>query len=148
MNKRVQILVFALGCLFVPLDISRAAGDTGMDGPDFSLTRITDRVHVVYGPLALPDERNRGFRNNAVIVLTTAGTVIFDPGGSAWAGEQLAAAARTCAPFAPLPTVFNGTSDAAELWIQFQIFMYILRAHCPDGFILCFYAENPLPLTA
>ncbi len=106
MSKQFRIFSVVLGLLLVPSGTSRATGEVAVHGPDLSLNRITDRVYVAYGPLALPDKHNRGFRNNAVIVLTGAGTVIIDPGGSAWAGEQLAAAARAISPH-PVMAVFN-----------------------------------------
>lgn len=74
--------------------------------PDFTPTRITEGVYVIYGPLDLPNEYNRGFRNNPVIVLTGAGTVIFDPGGSAWAGERVAEVAGALSSD-PIVAVFD-----------------------------------------
>lgn len=65
------------------------AGAADMTGMDYPLSRITDRIYVIYGPFDLPDSRNHGFRNNPVIVLTSAGVVVFDPGGSAWSGEMV-----------------------------------------------------------
>jgi glyoxylase-like metal-dependent hydrolase (beta-lactamase superfamily II) len=55
-------------------------------------TRISDKVRVIYGPLDLPNAENHGFRNNVVLVITSAGTAVCDPGGSAWAGEMVARA--------------------------------------------------------
>jgi glyoxylase-like metal-dependent hydrolase (beta-lactamase superfamily II) len=63
-------------------------------------------VYVIHGPLQLPDEYNRGFRNNIVLVVTSAGVVVFDPGGSAWAGKQVAAAAKAVSA-APIVAIFN-----------------------------------------
>jgi glyoxylase-like metal-dependent hydrolase (beta-lactamase superfamily II) len=82
------IHVFLLGGLLAVVGLSQNA--TAADEFDYPLNRITDKIQVIYGPLELPDENNRGFRNNVVIVNTSAGTVLFDPGGSAWAGEMVA----------------------------------------------------------
>ncbi len=67
--------------------MSAWSGGAGADELDFPLDRINDNVYVIYGPFDLPNEDNRGFRNNIVIVTTSAGVVVFDPGGSAAAGE-------------------------------------------------------------
>jgi glyoxylase-like metal-dependent hydrolase (beta-lactamase superfamily II) len=57
---------------------------------DYAPASITEKVRVIYGPLDLPNAQNHGFRNNVVLVSTSAGTVVFDPGGSAWTGEMVA----------------------------------------------------------
>ena len=68
---------------------SRAAEATPIAAPDYPLHRVTDKIYVIYGPFDLPDNKNRGFRNTAVIVLASRGVVVFDPGGSAYAGEMV-----------------------------------------------------------
>lgn len=73
---------FALATAWYP---SARAGDA-----DYAPVRITDKVQVIYGPFDLPNAHNHGFRNNVVLVTTSAGTVVLDPGGSAWAGEMVA----------------------------------------------------------
>ncbi len=73
---------------------------------DYPLARITDKIQVIYGPLDPPDRRNHGFRNNVVIVSTTKGLVIFDPGGSAYAGEMTARKMKTVTQ-APIVAMFN-----------------------------------------
>jgi len=80
--------------------------DAAANAPSFDMVRVTEGVSVIYGPLVLPDEHNRGFRNNVVVVDTGDGVVVFDPGGSAWAGEQVAAAINAISP-APVVAVFN-----------------------------------------
>ncbi len=79
---------------------------TAADEFDYPLNRITDRIEVIYGPLELPDEHNRGFRNNVVIVTTSDGVVLFDPGGSAWAGEMVAKKMQAMSD-KPVVAVFN-----------------------------------------
>ena len=86
------------------IDIPRS--DAAGNAPSFDLVRVTDGVSVIYGPLELPDEHNRGFRNNVVVVETADGVVVFDPGGSAWAGEQIAAEVKAISP-APIVAIFN-----------------------------------------
>ncbi|MEJ2455272.1 MAG: MBL fold metallo-hydrolase [Candidatus Thiodiazotropha sp.] len=73
---------------------------------DYELTPVNDKIMVIYGPLELPDRHNRGFRNNAVIVKTSEGPVVFDPGGSAYAGEMIARTIKRAFD-APVIAVFN-----------------------------------------
>ena len=79
---------------------------SGAGADDYPLTRITDKIHVIYGPFELPNKGNRGFRNNVVIVLTSAGVVLLDPGGSAWAGEMVVDRIKSLTPD-PVVAVFN-----------------------------------------
>jgi glyoxylase-like metal-dependent hydrolase (beta-lactamase superfamily II) len=85
-------------------DVPRS--DAAGNAPSFNPVRVTDGVFAIYGPLELPDEHNRGFRNNVVVVDTADGVVVFDPGGSAWAGEQVASAVGAVSR-APVVAVFN-----------------------------------------
>lgn len=106
MNKTMHsalCLLLAVPALFLPRAASWAADLTEAD---FALTQITDRIHVIYGPFDLPDRSNHGFRNNPVIVLTSAGAVVFDPGGSAWAGEMVVGKVRSLTR-QPIVAVFN-----------------------------------------
>jgi len=50
---------------------------------DLSVTRISLSTYVVHGIQALPDKYNKGFISNTGIILTQAGVVIVDSGGSA-----------------------------------------------------------------
>ena len=79
---------------------------SGASGFEYAPTRITDSVHVIYGSFDLPDIDNRGFRNNVVIVSTSAGVVILDPGSSAAGGEMVVKQAKTISD-APVVAVFN-----------------------------------------
>ena len=53
------------------------------------LVQITERVYVIYGPMAFPDKGNQGFMNNPAFVLTDAGVVVIDPGSSVQSGEMV-----------------------------------------------------------
>lgn len=85
---------------------SRSAEATPIAAPDYSLHRVTDKVYVIYGPFDLPNNVNRGFRNNPVIVLTSRGVVVFDPGGSAHAGEMIVRKIGTISKD-PVVAIFN-----------------------------------------
>lgn len=82
---------------------------------DYPLTRITDKVYVIYGPLEEPDEKNQGFRNNPGIVLTSQGVVVIDPGGSQYTGEMVLKKIRTLTP-APVIAVFD-THHHGDHWL-------------------------------
>ena len=56
---------------------------------EYPLERVTDTIYVIYGTADLPNEINHGFRNNVVVVKTSKGVVLFDPGGSNRAGEMV-----------------------------------------------------------
>ena len=73
---------------------------------NYPLTKVVDKVHVIYGTLNVPTEKNRGFRNNPVIVQTSKGIVILDPGGSNAAGEMIINKIRSFTD-TPIVTVFN-----------------------------------------
>jgi len=85
---------------------SRSAEATPIAAPDYSLHRVTDKIYVIYGPFDVPNSENRGFRNNPVIVLTNQGVVVFDPGGSAHAGEMVAKKIGTISKD-PVVAIFN-----------------------------------------
>ncbi len=95
-----RILVAAIGSMGLSA-VSVEAGEL-----DYPLTRLSDKIHLIYGPFALPDARNRGFRNNVVIVTTSAGVVVFDPGGSAAAGEMVVSRVKSITD-TPIVAVFN-----------------------------------------
>ncbi len=76
-------------CLLI-LTILQCMYTGAVSSMELSLTQISDKIYLIYGPLDQPNRENRGFRNNPVIVLTSSGVVILDPGGSAWAGEMVA----------------------------------------------------------
>lgn len=72
---------------------------------DFPLTRLTEKLYIIYGPFSLPDEINQGFRNNPLIILTSEGVVVCDPGGSASAGQMVINKIKTLTK-APIAAVF------------------------------------------
>jgi glyoxylase-like metal-dependent hydrolase (beta-lactamase superfamily II) len=100
--KMLPVLYIASLCTFftaAPLVVS--AGEF-----DWPLEQITDRIYAIYGPFDLPNPENRGFRNTVVIVLTSAGVVLLDPGGSEWAGERIVKRVKSLTD-KPVVAVFN-----------------------------------------
>jgi glyoxylase-like metal-dependent hydrolase (beta-lactamase superfamily II) len=100
--KTIQALFIVTLCiLFTASPLAVSAGEF-----DWPLVRVTDRIYAIYGPFDLPNPENRGFRNTVVIVLTTAGVVLFDPGGSAWSGERIVERIKSVTD-EPVVAVFN-----------------------------------------
>jgi glyoxylase-like metal-dependent hydrolase (beta-lactamase superfamily II) len=83
--RRVPVLAL-LALLLLVGACSRKAAPIAADYP---LTKITDRVYVVYGPAELPNKNNQGFMNNPGFVLIHKGVVVVDPGSSVQVGEML-----------------------------------------------------------
>jgi glyoxylase-like metal-dependent hydrolase (beta-lactamase superfamily II) len=96
---------------------------------DYPIRHVTDKIQVIFGPLDLPDSSNRGFRNNVIIVDTSAGIVLMDPGGSAWAGEQVAGIIKSRFE-KPVVAVFNSHAHG-DHWLGNEG----IRRHYPDAVI-------------
>lgn len=82
---------------------------------DVTLARITDRIYVVHGILSLPDGHNSGLMSNTGIVLTDAGVVIVDSGGSLAAGRLIMARLRELTD-KPVIALFN-THVHGDHWL-------------------------------
>jgi len=82
---------------------------------DYPVTPISDGIYVIYGPKELPTPENRGFRNNPAIVLTKAGVVLIDPGGSVAAGELVLRKLKTVSD-KPVVAVFD-THIHGDHWL-------------------------------
>jgi len=76
------------------------------DDFNYQMKQVTDKIHVIFGPLEMPDKNNHGFRNNVVVVDTSKGIVLMDPGGSAWSGEKVAEKVKAIFN-KPIVAVFN-----------------------------------------
>jgi glyoxylase-like metal-dependent hydrolase (beta-lactamase superfamily II) len=96
---------------------------------DYPVMQVTDKIQVILGPLDLPNENNRGFRNNVVIVSTSKGIVLMDPGGSAWTGDMVAAKVRSMSD-APVLAVFNSHAHG-DHWLGNEG----IRRNFPDAVI-------------
>jgi len=96
---------------------------------DYPVTQITDKIQVIFGPLDLPSNKNRGFRNNVVIVNTSKGIVLMDPGGSAWSGDMVAAKIRSMSD-TPVVAVFNSHAHG-DHWLGNEG----IKRHFPDAII-------------
>lgn len=96
---------------------------------DYPVKQITDKIQVMFGPLDLPDSNNRGFRNNVIIVSTSKGIVLMDPGGSAWSGEMIARKVKSMFG-APVLAVFNSHAHG-DHWLGNEG----IKRHFPDAVI-------------
>ena len=82
---------------------------------DFPLTKLTERVYVIYGPNEIPNKANQGFINNPGFVLTKKGVVVIDPGSSVQVGDMLLAKIASVTG-QPVIAVFN-THIHADHWL-------------------------------
>jgi glyoxylase-like metal-dependent hydrolase (beta-lactamase superfamily II) len=76
-------------CALTLLPLLAVAEDRGPAIPDYPTERIVENVHVIHGPMDMPNPENQGFMNNPGIVITDAGVVIIDPGSSVQSGEMV-----------------------------------------------------------
>lgn len=73
---------------------------------DLSLVEVSPNIFVAHGIQALPDKENRAFMSNTGIVVTKAGVVIVDSGGSADVADAILSKVRELTP-KPVIAVFN-----------------------------------------
>jgi len=88
MSKLSALLAFSL--LFLMGASSQAAKAPPII-KDYPADKIAEGIHVIHGPLETPNPGNQGFMNNPGIVITEAGVVVVDPGGSVQSGEMVIA---------------------------------------------------------
>jgi len=91
--NRMLCTLFALALSFAT--VASHADDSRAIHTDYPLTKLTDRVYVIYGPVAEPTKVNQGYRNNIVFVTTDNGVVVLDPGTSKYVGEMALKKIRT-----------------------------------------------------
>lgn len=65
------------------------AGTSRVIKEDYPVTKLSDRIYVIYGPVGEPTKKNQGFRNNAIFVVTNKGVVVMDPGTSIYVGQMI-----------------------------------------------------------
>ncbi len=56
---------------------------------ELSVTKVAENVYVLHGVYGLPDKNNKGFMSNSSFIVSDAGVVIVDTGGSLKYGEYL-----------------------------------------------------------
>lgn len=129
MKKVIDTVAVILAALLIMYPPSGIAKEPAVTDTDYPLARVTDNIYVIYGPFDLPNKNNHGFRNNPVIVLTSAGVAVFDPGGSAWVGEMVTRKIKSISQD-PVVAVFNSHAHG-DHWLGNE---GIKRAY-PDAII-------------
>ncbi len=79
---------------------------------------VAPGTYVIHGPRALPNSENQGFMNNPAFVVTPAGVVVIDPGGTVQAGEMVLAQIRSVTD-RPVIAVFD-THVHGDHWLGNQ----------------------------
>lgn len=96
---------------------------------DYPITRLTNNVHVIIGPNEEVSKQNQAFRNNPVIVTTSKGVVVIDPGSSVYIGEMVVKKVKTLTN-KPIVAVFNSHGHG-DHWLGNDG----IRRHFPDAVI-------------
>ena len=73
---------------------------------EVSLLKITERIYVLHGIQAMPDGKNAGMISNTGVVLTEAGVVVVDSGGSYAVGRLIVKKIKELTA-KPIIAVFN-----------------------------------------
>ena len=111
-NKLNLVLVLAL----IAFSESSLAQDAGLSiKADYPVAEVAERVYVIWGPVAIPNKTNQGFRSNPAFVLTSRGVVVIDPGISVYVGEMVLAKIRAITND-PVTAVFN-THIHGDHWL-------------------------------
>lgn len=111
-------LIFAALALFTG-SVSMA-DDSRKIRADYPVIKLSERVYVIYGPLEEPNTANQGFRNNVVMVVTSAGVVVMDVGTSVYAGNMVLEKIRSVTN-KPVVAVFNSHVHG-DHWLGNQAF--------------------------
>lgn len=82
---------------------------------DYPLTKLTDKVYVIHGPNEEVSKENQAFRNNPVIIKTSKGLVVVDPGSSRYIGEMVVRKAKQVSS-QPIIAVFD-THDHGDHYL-------------------------------
>ena len=99
-------LIHSSAQIFIGILWSFSANAWNLPVGDFKFEAIADNVYVMHGPLSQPNQQNRGFMNNPVLIEGKTGLILVDPGSSLQVGDKiLEEAAKISAK--PVLAVFN-----------------------------------------
>jgi glyoxylase-like metal-dependent hydrolase (beta-lactamase superfamily II) len=87
---------------------------------DYPVSKLSDRIYVIYGPVGEPTKANQGFRNNAIFVVTKKGVVVMDPGTSVYVGNMILKKIKTVTNKSVV-AVFNSHAHG-DHWLGNQAF--------------------------
>ena len=96
------------------------AADSRTIKKNYPISKLSDRIYVIYGPVGPPTKENQGFRNNAIIVITKSGIVVMDPGTSVYVGNMILKKIKTITN-KPVVAVFNSHIHG-DHWLGNQAF--------------------------
>lgn len=118
-----RLLIILLGTLF---SLSVWANKAPEIKTAYPADKIADDVYVVHGPLETPNPGNQGFMNNPGFLITDAGVIVVDPGGSVQTGEMVV---KTIAGITdkPIIAVFD-THVHGDHWLG----NHGIKNHFPD----------------
>ncbi|NNJ90035.1 MAG: MBL fold metallo-hydrolase, partial [Gammaproteobacteria bacterium] len=88
---------------------------------EYTADKIAEDVYVIHGPLETPNPINQGFMNNPGIIITDAGVVVVDPGGSVQSGEMVISHIEKLTD-KPVVAVFDSHVHG-DHWLGNQAFM-------------------------
>ena len=82
---------------------------------DYPLTKVSNNVYVIFGPNEDATKENQAFRNNVIIITTSKGVVVVDPGSSKYIGEMVVNKVKTLTSDT-IVAVFN-THGHGDHWL-------------------------------
>lgn len=103
------------GFMTAAVACQRPSNDAAPLRADYPLTRITEGVYIIQGPLGFPNPENQGFMSNVGVIVTPHGVVVVDPGSSKQVAEMALRKMATLTP-APVIGVFN-THIHGDHWL-------------------------------
>ena len=56
---------------------------------DYDVSKVSDHVYVIHGPLGFPNPHNQGFMSNPAFIVTSEGVVVVDAGSSVQVGDMV-----------------------------------------------------------
>ena len=81
--------LFALGLACLGPSASAIAGEAGPIKAQYVPEEVARNIYVIHGPTGRPSPENQGFMNNPGFIVTSAGVVVVDAGGSVQAGRMV-----------------------------------------------------------
>jgi len=109
-----------LALLFFTVIMNAHAADSLTIKKDYPVSKLSDRIYVIYGPVGEPTKANQGFRNNAIFVVTKDGVVVMDPGTSIHVGNMILKKIKTITD-KPVVAIFNSHIHG-DHWLGNQAF--------------------------
>lgn len=117
---RLKSIKILLALFIISACMNLQADDSRTIKKDYPVSKLSDRVYVIYGPVSEPTKANQGFRNNIVFVITKTGVVVLDPGTSVYVGNMVLKKIKTITS-KPVIAVFNSHIHG-DHWLGNQAF--------------------------